>query len=196
MVWLAIVLVTAVVVAVLRGGRLTNLSDIRLTLWWLLPIGFAMQWATGLLPDRSWSEAAGVAMILASYLPLLVVVIANRNRPGMWLAGLGVLMNFTVIALNGGMPVLSEAAAIAAGDASAQLDLAGNYKHVVLGDSTLLPFLGDVIPVRIFTIGQVVSMGDVFLAVGLGRFLEAELRRPVRWFRPGVKLRAGSADRR
>lgn len=196
MVWLAIVLVTAVVVAVLRGGRLTNLSDIRLTLWWLLPIGFAMQWATGLLPDRPWSEAAGVAMILTSYLPLLVVVIVNRNRPGMWLAGLGVLMNFTVIALNGGMPVLSEAAAVAAGDASAQLDLAGNYKHVVLDDATLLPFLGDVIPVRIFAIGQVVSLGDVFLAVGLGRFLEAELRRPVRWFRPGVKLRAGSADRR
>lgn len=196
MVWLAIVLVTAVVVAVLRGGRLTNLSDIRLTLWWLLPIGFAMQWATALLPDRPWSEAAGVAMILTSYLPLLVVVIVNRNRPGMWLAGLGVLMNFTVIALNGGMPVLSEAAAVAAGDASAQLDLAGNYKHVVLDDATLLPFLGDVIPVRIFAIGQVVSLGDVFLAVGLGRFLEAELRRPVRWFRPGVKLRAGSADRR
>ncbi len=154
-----------------------------------------MQWGTNLLPDRPWSEAAGVAMILTSYLPLLVVVIANRNRSGMWLAGLGVLMNFTVIALNGGMPVMSEAAAIAAGDPGAQLELAGNYKHVLLDDSTLFPFLGDVIPVRIFALGQVVSMGDVFLAVGLGRFLEAELRRPVRWFRPGVKLRAGSADR-
>jgi hypothetical protein len=41
----------------------------------------------------------------------------------------------------------------------------------------------------------VISLGDVFLAVGLGRFLEAELRRPVRWFKPGVKLRGGSATR-
>lgn len=195
MVWLAIVLVTAVTVAVLRGGRLSNLADIRLSLWWLLPVGFSMQWGTAFLPDEPWSEGAGVALVLGSYLPLLAVVILNRNRSGMWLAGLGVLMNFTVIALNGGMPVLGEAAAIAAGDTVARLDLAGDYKHVLLDGGTLLPFLGDVIPVRVFSLGQVVSIGDVFLAVGLGRFLEAELRRPVRWFRPGVKLRAGSADR-
>ncbi len=196
MLWLAIVFIVAVSVALVRGGRLSNLADIRLRAWWLLPLGFAMQWIAGLLPDRPWADGVGVGLVLASYLPLVVLVGLNRDRPGMWLAGFGVLMNFTVIALNGGMPVLEEAAAIASGRAGGAADLAANPKHVGLDTSTIAAFLADVIPVRILGSGSVISLGDVFLAVGLGRFLEAELRRPVRWFRPGVKLRGGSANRR
>jgi hypothetical protein len=196
MVWLVVVLFVAMTVAVLRGGRLNNLADIRLRWWLLLPIGFLIQWATLLLPDRSWAPTAGVTMILASYVMLVVMVFANRERAGMWLAGVGILLNFTVILINGGMPVLREAAVVAGGFAG-EIDLGGsfNYKHVVLDQTTRLPFLADVIPMRIAGQGQVISLGDVFLAVGLGRFLEAELRRPVRWFKPGVKLRGGSATR-
>ena len=68
-------------------------------------------------------------------------------------------------------------------------------KHVPLEEGTRLAFLADVIPLRLAGQGQVLSLGDVFLAVGIGRFLEAELRRPVRWFKPGVKLSGGSATR-
>lgn len=195
MVWLVLVLFVALAIAVLRGGRLTNLADLRLRLWWLLLIGFGLQVATLFLPDRPWAEEVGVWMVLVSYLPLLGVVIANRESPGMWLAGVGVLLNFTVIVLNGGMPVLREAAVVASGF-SANPQLAESYKHVPLDQTSRLPFLADVIPLRIAGHGQVLSLGDVFLAVGLGRFLEAELRRPVRWFKPGVKLRGGSASGR
>jgi len=195
MLWLALVLFVAMAVAVLRGGRITNLADIRLNLWWLLPLGFLMQAATNWLPDRDWSPQVGVALVLLSYVPLLILVIVNRDRAGMWLSGVGVLMNFTVIALNGGMPVLTEAGLVASGF-SATPDLVTSYKHTALDAGTRLAFLADVIPVRMFGQGQVISLGDVFLAVGLGRFLEAELRRPVRWFKPGVKLKGGSAARR
>jgi hypothetical protein len=196
MVWLVVVLFVAMTVAVLRGGRLTNLADIRLRWWILLPLGFVIQWATLLLPDRSWAPAVGVSMILVSYVLLIALVFANRQRSGMWLAGVGIFLNFTVILVNGGMPVMREAAVVAGGFGG-EIDLSGafNYKHVVLDQTTRLPFLADVIPVRIAGQGQVISLGDVFLAVGLGRFLEAELRRPVRWFKPGVKLRGGSATR-
>jgi len=195
MLWLVLVLFVALVVAVVRGGRLTNLADVRLNRWWLLPLGFLMQAATGLFPrEASWAPGAATATILASYLILLVLVVANRNRTGLWLCGLGVLMNFSVIALNAGMPVLSEAAAVASGvDDSAVLAL--NIKHVSLDAGTRLPFLADVIPLRLANNGQVISLGDVFLAVGLAVFLEYELRRPVRWFRHGVKTEGGSATR-
>lgn len=193
MVWLALVLFVALSVAVVRGGRLTNLADIRLRLWWLLPLGFGVQAAPLLLPDRTWTESVAVWMVLASYLPLLGVMVANRDRSGMWLAGVGILLNFTVIALNGGMPVLREAAVVASGF-EPNPQLAESYKHVVLDQTARLPFLADVIPLRLAGQGQVLSLGDVFLAVGLGRFLEAELRRPVRWFKPGVKLSGGSAS--
>jgi hypothetical protein len=195
MLWLALVLFLAMTIAVLRGGRLANLGDIQLRLWWLLPLGFLLQIATVWLPDSaSWSASVGLAMILASFAPLLLLVILNRGRTGMWLAGVGVLMNFSVIVLNGGMPVLAGAAEAAGGFQGSVLSVAQSYKHVMMDASTRLGFLADVIPVRMFNQGQVVSIGDVFLAVGLGRFLESELRRPVRWFKRGARAQAGSAS--
>ena len=191
MLWLVIVLFVAMSVAVVRGGRLTNLADIRLKMWWLLPLGFAMQGIAGVIdPD------VGFYLVLTSYLPLLGLMVLNRERPGLWLAGVGVLLNFTVIALNGGMPVLDGAVEVAAGYAAGGADLTNAAKHTEMTPDTMLAFLADVIPIRLAGQGSVISIGDVFLAVGLGRFLEAELRRPVRWFKPGVKLQGGSATRR
>jgi hypothetical protein len=196
MVWLALVLFAATAIAVIRGGRLRNLSDIRLRYWWLLILGFGMQAATEFFPtEADWARPTGVTLVLLSYLPLIIMVIANRAKPGMWLAGLGILMNFTVIAANGGMPVL-EGAAIVAGGFPDSVDIAGNYKHLVLDEGSRFALLADVIPLRFLGQGQVISLGDVFLAIGLGRFLEHELRRPVRWFKHGARAEAGSARRR
>jgi hypothetical protein len=136
-----------------------------------------------------------VALILLSYVPLLALVILNKNRPGLWLAGIGVLMNFTVIALNGGMPVLAEAAEVASGFAPGDPVISESYKHVILDQSSHLVFLADVIPIRVANYGQVLSLGDLLLAVGLGRFVEFELRRPIRWFKRGARAQAGSAVR-
>jgi hypothetical protein len=195
MLWLAIVLFIALAMAVMRGGRLSNLGDIELRYWWLLLVALGLQVATAWLPDSSWAEGLGLAMVLVSYVLLMGLVLINRSRPGMWLAGLGVLMNFTVIAINGGMPVLAEAAEVASGFTITAPDLSGSYKHVLLDSSSHLTAFADVIPMRIAGIGQVISLGDVFLAVGLGRFLEHELRRPRRYFRRGAHAQPGSASK-
>ena len=104
-------------------------------------------------------------------------------------------MNFTVIALNGGMPVLAGAAEVASGFTVREPDLSGTFKHVLLDDESRLTFLADVIPLRLVGIGEVISLGDIFLALGLGVFLEHELRRPRRWFKRGASAQAGSATR-
>ena len=194
MLWLALVLFLALAIALLRGGRLINLADIELRSWWLLVIALALQTGTNLLPNNDWAGTAGVAMVLLSFGLLMALVVLNREKSGMWLAGLGVLMNFTVIALNGGMPVLAEATEVASGFAVSEPDLSDSFEHVPLDDSSRLTFFADVIPLRLVSIGQVISLGDVFLAVGLGRFLEHELRRPRRWFRKGASAQAGSAS--
>jgi Family of unknown function (DUF5317) len=193
MLWLASVLFLALATAMLRGGRLTNLGDIEMKAWWLLIVGFGLQAATRFLPDASWSETVALVMVLGSFFLLMILVVVNRSRPGMWLAGVGVLMNFTVILLNGGMPVLTEAAQVASGFTQSSPDIAGSFKHVVLNDNTLFTAFADVIPLRFAGHGQVISLGDVFLAVGLGRFLEFELRKPRRYFKHGAQAEAGSA---
>lgn len=193
MLWLAIVLFFALAVAVLRGGRLVNLGDIELRGWWLLVLALGLQVGTRWLPESA--ETAGLVMMLSSFALLMFLVILNRSKEGMLIAGIGVLMNFTVIAANGGMPVLAGAAEVASGFTVSDPDLAGSYKHVPLDESSRLTFLADVIPLRLAGIAEVISLGDIFLALGLGVFLEHELRRPRRYFRKGARAQAGSATR-
>ena len=196
MAWLAIVIVVSIGVAMLRGGRFINLSEIHLKAWPLLLVGFGMQLIANLLPnDRSCSHGTAVALIILSYLPLLAVVWVNRAEAGMWLVGLGIFMNFAVISLNGGMPVLPEAASLGLGREVTVSSFDALPKHVLLDENTHLSFLGDVIPLR--PIRNVISLGDVFLAVGLGIFIEAQLRQPIRWFKHGLREgQPGSAQRR
>jgi hypothetical protein len=195
MLWLALVLFLALAVAVLRGGRLVNLGDIELRAWYLLFVALGLQIGTGFLPDERWSESVGLAMVLSSFGLLMILVLLNHGKPGMWIAGLGVLMNFIVIAANGGMPVLAEAAAVASGFTVETPDLDGTFKHVPLDENSRLAFFADVIPLRIAGIGEVISLGDIFLAMGLGVFLEYELRRPRRYFKRGAQAQPGSANR-
>ena len=183
MLWILLVLAIAVVVGVLRGGKLRNLTEIRVRGWWLLLVGFGLQIVAGFPPVDSHNLAVG--LVLVSYLPLILVVWLNRQYSGMWIAGIGILMNFTVIALNGGMPVMEEAVHLAGGSG----ELVLNAKHVLLTDTTRLPFLADIIPLP----GSVISMGDVFLAIGVGVFLEDQMRRPVPLFRHKVQGMPGSA---
>lgn len=196
MLWLAIVIFVALASAVLRGGRLVNLGDIELKAWWLLLVALSLQFGTRFLPDAEWSEWVGVTMVLVSFGLLMIMVLLNRSKPGMWIAGLGVLMNFIVIALNGGMPVLAEAAEVASGFTVSNPDLSETFKHVPLSEGSRLTFFADVIPLRFGGIGEVISLGDIFLALGLGVFLEHELRRPRRFFKRGAQAEPGSATRR
>ena len=193
MLWLAIVLFLALTISMLRGGRLVNLGDIELKGWWLLILAFGLQAATGWLGEDS--DTAGLVMILLSFALLMAFVDLNRSKPGMWIAGIGVLMNFTVIAINGGMPVLAGAAEVASGFTVASPDLTATFKHVPLDSSSRLTFFADVVPLRIVGIGEVISLGDIFLALGLGVYLESELRRPRRWFKRGARAQPGSATR-
>lgn len=195
MLWLAIVIFISLAISVLRGGRLVNLGDIELRAWWLLFVALALQIGTGLLPDDEDLAWVGLSMVLLSFVLLMFMVILNRSKPGMAIAGMGVLMNFIVIAINGGMPVLSEAAEVASGFTVSTPDLSGSYKHVPLDGSSQLTFFADVIPIRLIGIGEVISLGDIFLALGLGVFLEYELRRPRRYFKRGAQAQPGSATR-
>jgi hypothetical protein len=181
--WILLVLVISIVVGGLRGGKLRNLTEIRVISWWLLPLAFVVLTASNFVPADY--DTIAVGLVLASYLPLLLFVWLNRDLTGIWIAGMGILMNFTVILANGGMPVLAEAAMIAGETGELILDT----KHVLLTSSTRLPFLADLIPLP----GAVLSMGDVFLAIGVGAFLEDQMRQPLSLFAHRVTGIPGSA---
>ena len=173
---LILVLVAAVAVGLVAGGSLRRFEDVRLRWWPLALIGLAMQ-SVGLpfLDDRL-REGVELALLIGSYLPLLVFVWANRRLPGAWLIGLGLLSNFLVISVNGGMPVTRDAI-VASGQAEHIPTLVADEdpKHHLATDDDVLVFLADAIPIP-GPFGQVVSVGDLVLYLGVGWLVVGVMR--------------------
>lgn len=177
---LSVGLVT-VAVAVLRGGSLRGLSETKFRWVPLLFAGLVVQIAFDVLAPRLLEGTGALAVVLLTNLAVAGFVLGNRKLPGMVLAGAGLALNVIVIASNGAMPVSPKAVAIA--DAPS-LDAAG-IKHERLTEETILPWLGDVIPLP--GTGLIVSVGDVVLGAGIARLVyvrtTSSRRRPRHAFR-------------
>jgi hypothetical protein len=134
--------------------------------------------------DTASSEAA-LASVLAGYglvaifLARLLWILLTTSQ---FLAGVGALLmaagwmlNFTVIALNRGMPV-SLTAVEKAGRDPERVFRVGVLKHVPASDETRLAFLGDNLALRPLRVAF--SPGDVALAAGIAVFVAATMRLP------------------
>jgi hypothetical protein len=166
MILFLLVIGLAVVVGYLFGGRLKAFESLRLRWWGLVIAGLAIQFLP--LPEGEGGTDLIVrtAALAISYTLLVVFAVANLRLPGMPLVLIGVAANFLVIAANGGMPV-SESALIASGQEDiVRLLKDGSDKHHLMDNDDVLTFLADVIGVP-KPIGQVISIGDVFMYGGL-----------------------------
>jgi hypothetical protein len=126
-------------------------------------------------PPGDWP----LVMLLGSFVLLSVFAIANVKTAGFALILIGVAMNFTVIALNSGMPV-SRQALIASGQADTVDDLvndADSYvKHHLAHTDDRVLFLGDVIALAP-PVAQAVSVGDFYTYGGVAVVIIAAMRR-------------------
>ena len=79
--------------------------------FWLAVVAFAGQWLVFLSPATRHLLPDHLASIIlvATQALLLVFAWSNRRQPGFWALGLGLCLNFVVIAANGGlMPISPE----------------------------------------------------------------------------------------
>ena len=158
---LASAIVLGVSAGVAFGGDIRRLGQISLRGLPVLLFAAAIR-VVGLFVPLPWPA------YVAALVGFALVAVLNRELPGALLIALAVVLNATVVSLNGGMPV--EARAVEAAGATFRED----GLHVAMTERTLLPFLGDVLPFPLFR--NVYSVGDVVLAAG-GFWL------PFRWIR-------------
>lgn len=185
-----VVLLLAVVVSYMRGGRLTRIADARLRNTWLLFLGLGLQLAVDLGAGRGWlgdATVAGWSVLAVSQLLVLGWLLRNWQLPGVALVAIGLLMNAVVIAANGAMPVDPEAMRrLGLGELEV---LPG--KHTLLTSQTRLPWLADVWalpPLR-----SIISAGDVVLAAGLIPLTHALMTTPRSDRRQGRRISRADA---
>lgn len=170
------VIVLAIVVGYLAGGRLRRFERLELRWWWLAPLGLALQ-AVPLPNGREGTDlAVRVAVLSLSYLLLLAFAGANLRVAGVALVMVGLASNMLVIGVNGGMPVSRHALEVSGQADVLQLLLKDEgAKHHLMTSADHLTQLGDVIPIGT-PIKQVVSVGDAFVYAGLAWLIVAVMR--------------------
>lgn len=177
------ILVIAVIVARLRGGRVQRLAEVPWRHLELILAAFAIQLGLAGASHGGWIALAPLApwLHLGSYGLLFAGIWANRWLRGMGLVGLGALANFIVIAANGGrMPVSAEGLAALGGTRTAAfLAGTGDHIHGLQTAATRLAFLGDVIhfPPQI-PLPVLFSPGDVAIAAGLFAVVQGVMLSP------------------
>lgn len=174
---LAVALVAGLVAGYALGGRLGNLEGLRLRVPWLVLVALALQLVVFSPLGRPLGETAIVTAHLGSYALLLAFAAANHRRASIVVVGVGIALNATVIAANGGyMPASARALEIAGHAAAAE-----PHNNSALADegARLLP-LGDVfaVPHWVPFIANVFSVGDVLIAAGVAIMLAAAMRAP------------------
>lgn len=162
------------------GGKIRNLADLPVRSLWLAPLAFLIQAFLIFFPGETGGGlfSARSMVLILSYALLLVVVWLNRKVAGVKLIGLGLLLNFLVIVLNGGfMPVTPEALVRTGYDVNApRLEtgyLVARSKNIVMqaGEARFW-FLSDIFLLpKPFPIPTVFSIGDVLIAAGTCYFL-------------------------
>jgi Family of unknown function (DUF5317) len=170
------VILIAVVAGYLAGGRFRGLGRLRLAYWWLAPLGLGLRD----LPLPGSPHGTGfslrVAALAASYLMLLGFAAVNHRTAGMSLIFVGLSFNALVVVSNGGMPVSRHALDVSGQSAAIKEfgEDAGSKHHVMTPADHLTP-LADVIPIPA-PIGDVASVGDVFVYAGLAWLIESAMR--------------------
>ena len=178
---LSLGILLGLVLGLLAGGSLANLSSVRLRWVSLIATAVIIRFATEalLLAGVPLIETLRLPLLAASFGILLVGLWVNRSYPGLTLAFVGILSNGLVIVVNGGYMPIWEPSLVAAGLGPADVSTA---IHTLYGPE-LGPFLlhlgplADIIPIPIPLIRNVASIGDVFLTAGLALFLFASIVR-------------------
>ena len=187
MIALAVLSVLGVLAALLRGGSLGAWSHVQVR--WstaaIVALALLLVLHNHPIDQQQWAIDFGPLIWTACLAALFAVVvrncIASREQRGAWLiAAVGVGLNLLVVAANGGyMPQSTDARMVAFGK-PLQADTAQLRNVKPMDDSARLMFLGDILAEPSWLPkANVISVGDVLLAVGLTAWAFGVTRRRV-----------------
>jgi hypothetical protein len=167
------VFVISILVGWLRRGSIKGFLNLRIKGIWVIVLSFILQFVVYSQAQRGnrWFVNYGEWLIILAYVILIYGLIININIYSFKLILSGVILNFVVIALNGGRMPVSHNALVKTGiiDELRPLFEKGWYgRYIPMTESTHLKFLGDILFIpRPYIRPSIFSIGDVLLFIGI-----------------------------
>lgn len=156
-------IVLALPLALLCGGRLGRIAELKLQGLWLFFLAFGIQvvaFPFAFLPWTTGEDAAKV-LWLVSYACLLAAAVLNRRILGAQVVALGMALNLVAILSNGGRMPATPDAMEAAG-----LDFAVKHNSVAAADPNVSWLVDRFAAPDWVPLTNVFSVGDAVIAVG------------------------------
>jgi MFS family permease len=176
-------IVLALIVGAFAGGGLPRLADLKLRWLWVLALALLLRVSATVLRDNQLGAGLPTGLLyIGAYFAIFVWLWGNWRVPGLQIASVGIGANTLAVILNVGQMPIWSAAFRAAGFTAG--DIANDPFHFILQADTLAEFVargglfGDVIPLPIPIIRDVVSIGDVILALGIFWAIVYSMTRP------------------
>ena len=166
------------------GGRVANLVGLRFKWTWLVLVGLIVQLLIfPLLSERPLLPYWTVPLHVFSYVAVFGFLVLNLRVRALLILGFGALLNFVVIAVNGGRMPASATALERAGHAvtAESLISTGSHANVLLmSESTRLNLLGDWLHLpKWLPFATAFSVGDLLIMIGLAWLIVEGMRRRV-----------------
>ena len=183
----------ALVVGALAGGGLPRLAELRLRWLWLLGLALGLRLLAYLA--RNWGIDESVPLggaFIAAYFLIFAWLWGNWRVPGLQVAAVGIGLNTIAVLLNSGQMPVWIGALTASGLTPA--DMGTDPFHFLMSATSVADLVqrggifGDVVPFPVPIIRDVVSIGDVLLALGIFWAIVSSMTRPNAPVRAGMAL--------
>ena len=173
----------------IRGGTFRNLGGFVLKLPMILILGFLGYLGISILAffGSEWVLENLLYLNIGVFLLLFIVLFFNLQYRSVWLILFGTLSNFTAIVLNDGRMPLDPQALQQAGMVSMETSLQAGTLYNYINIEAVEGFsanLGKIIATpEIYPFSQVLSPGDIFIALGIFFLIQRAMTKPTSRFR-------------
>ncbi|WP_432407140.1 DUF5317 domain-containing protein [Wukongibacter sp. M2B1] len=174
--------VLGVVIGLVRKGSIRNISVTKIRGWILALIAFVLQISTLIFRDVSFVESYGRYFYIASSILIILTLVFNLDKKGMWIILTGSILNFIVVIMNGNkMPISFDGLELAGlqnmidGIKSGEITNYMSIEQVTNWTKHLGKYI--VMP-KPYPMAKVISIGDVFMSLGIILFVQGQMIKP------------------
>lgn len=159
-------IIIAIIIGYLYKGQLRNLMQLQIQGFAFIFASFLVELMAKMLLKMNIIELGIVSytLHLITYVLLFIMLFKNKKNLGFKFIGVGSLLNALVIFANDGIMPVGQWALSKLG-ISTTTQIEGMY--LVMNDKMNFRILGDILPVHLKKIAFILSIGDLFIMLGI-----------------------------